>query len=275
MRNTLLLLATALAASPAAAQTVGVNAAVVNDVRMTTQANATLHKAVVKERVSLGNDILTGRASRLQILLLDRTSFTVGANARIRVDRFVYDPARKASSVGLTVSRGAFRFLSGKPTRANPGQSGIRTPVASIGIRGTMVEGVTGPDAVQIFKEQTNIPRDLIVDPETATVVVLRGPGPEAQAGETPGAIDVTAAGVTVSVDRPGRAVFIPGPGQPPIMFDLWMCGRTILNDLLRQTDHALQQMASPMPGNAVTDRRGRFRDVLGQVPNPQLDPRN
>src|SRR4051812_8240987 len=85
-----LLAITAFIASAASAQTVGVNAAVVNDVRMTTQANAALHKAVVRERVSLGNDILTGKGSRLQIVLLDHTTFTVGANARIKVDRFVY-----------------------------------------------------------------------------------------------------------------------------------------------------------------------------------------
>jgi hypothetical protein len=260
--TSLLLLAGLALAAPAGAQTVGVNAAVVNDVRMTTDANRAVHRAVVKERVSLGNDILTGKASRLQVLLLDKTVFTVGASARIKVDRFVYDPARKASSVGLSVTRGAFRFMSGKPTKANPGQSNIRTPVASVGIRGTIVEGVVGEGALQVFAEQTNIPRDVIVDPETASVFVLRGPGPEAEAGETPGAIEITSGGQTVVLDKPGMAAFVPGPGQPPIVFKLWMCGVSIFADLLRSPADALGQMTGPGPNSAVTDRSGRFWDV-------------
>lgn len=210
-----LLAATAFIASAASAQTVGVNAAVVNDVRMTTQANATLHKAEVRERVSLGNDILTGKGSRLQVVLLDHTTFTVGANARIKVDRFVYDPNRNSSAVGLTVGRGAFRFMSGRPTHNAPGQSSIRTPVASIGIRGTIVDGVVGADAVAIARSQPGVPT-AGADAQTASLILLRGPGATA-AGEVAGGIDVGAGGSAVPIDEAGLAVFVPGPGKAPI----------------------------------------------------------
>jgi hypothetical protein len=210
-----LLAGAALAATPAAAQNVGVTAAVINDVRMTTQANATLHKAVVRERVSLGNDVLTGKGSRAQLLLLDRTTFTVGANARVRIDRFVYDPQRNSSSVGATVGRGAFRFMSGRPTHNAPGQSNIRTPTATIGIRGTMIDGVVGKDAIAIMMAQPGIPA-FDADPETATLILLRGPG-VATGGEPIGAIDVTAGGKTVAMEGSGWAVFIPREGAEPI----------------------------------------------------------
>lgn len=210
-----LLASAGFVSSAASAQTVGVNAAVVNDVRMTTQANATLHKAVVRERVSLGNDILTGKGSRLQVVLLDHTTFTVGANARIKVDRFVYDPNRNSSSVGVSVGRGAFRFMSGRPTHNAPGQSSIRTPVASIGIRGTIVDGVVGADAIAITRTQPGI-STAGADPETASLILLRGPGATA-AGEVPGGIDVSAGGATVPMDEAGLAVFVPAPGKAPI----------------------------------------------------------
>lgn len=210
-----LLAGAALAATPAAAQNVGVTAAVVNDVRLTTAANRTLHKAVVRERVSLGNDVLTGKGSRVQLLLLDRTSFTVGANARIRIDRFVYDPARNSSSVGATVGKGAFRFMSGRPTHNAPGQSNIRTPTASIGIRGTMIDGVVGGDAIAIMMAQPGVPA-FDADPETATLILLRGPG-VATADEPIGAIDVSAGGKTVSMEGSGWAVFVPRDGAEPI----------------------------------------------------------
>jgi len=203
-------------AMPALAQTVGVNAAVVNDVRMMSTANPLMHAAKVKERVGLGNQIQTGRASALQVLLLDRTNFQVGGNARITVDKFVYDPSRAASAVGLSVAKGAFRFMSGKTLRASPGQSSIRTPVASIGIRGTIIEGVVGDDAIAIAGSEAGVLSVADADRATASLILLRGPGVGAR-GETPGAIDVTAAGQTVAVETIGHAVFVAGPGAAPV----------------------------------------------------------
>lgn len=206
----------AAAAFPAAAQSIGENAAVVNDVRMSTQAEPAVHRARVRERISIGNPVQTGRASHLQILLLDGTSFQVGENARLTIDRFVYDPSRSASEVGGNVARGSFRFVSGAPTRRRPGQSGIRTPVASIGVRGTIVEGVVGEDAVRIFNDEAVAAPVAASDPATASLIVLRGPGAGVP-GEPAGAIDVTAGERTVAVESVGYAVYVPGPDQPPI----------------------------------------------------------
>lgn len=244
-----------LLASVGAAQTVGVNASVVNDVRMTTQANPALHHAVVKERVSLGNDIQTGKSSILQVLLLDRTSFTVGSNARIKVDRFVYDPNRSASAVGLTVVKGAFRFMSGKGLHANPGQSAISTPVAVIGIRGTIVEGVVGPDAIRIMRGEPGFSGGLTMDPATATLILLRGPGPKAD-GETPGAIDINVGGKTIPIESPGYALFVPGPGQEPIRpFLLSQSGSLILAELLRYHHEIDYPGLTPLISNPIVDQ--------------------
>jgi hypothetical protein len=245
----------AIGSAPASAQTIGVNAAVVNDVRMTTQANPAVHKAIVKERVSLGNDIQTGKAGVLQVLLLDRTTFTVGGNARIKVDRFVYDPNRKASAVGLSVARGAFRFMSGKPLHANPGQSAIRTPIASIGIRGTIVEGAVGPDAIRIASAEAGVPAGFTADAETASLIFLRGPGAGAQGGEQPGAIDVTVGDATTSVTGSGQALFVPGPGQAAIgPFLLSESGSAALADLLRNARSASSQGETPLVSNPIVD---------------------
>lgn len=267
---------------PAAAQTVGVNAMVVNDVRMTSEADRSLHRAAVKERVSLGNDIVTGAASRLQVLLLDRSSFSVGARARVRIDRFVYDPARNSSAAGLSVTRGAFRFMSGKPTRNAPGQSGIRTPIASIGIRGTIVEGAVGEEALKIMAEQRNV-TGYAVDPETASLILLRGPGARTAGSEIPGAIEVTSGGRTVTIDQPGMAAFVPAEGQPPIVFRLWNCGLILLTNLFRNPGFPLEQAQDPMPANPVVGRWGEFGQPARQMPiwvpaqgppiNPPLPP--
>ena len=203
-------------ALPAAAQTVGANAVVVNDVRMATQAEPQTHQARVHERVSLGNPVHTGRASHVQMLLLDGTSFQIGANSQVVIDRFVYDPSQSASEVGASVARGSFRFISGSPTHRRPGQSGIRTPAATIGVRGTIVEGAVGPEAIELASREPNLEGVADADPETATLVLLRGPG-EGIPNVTPGAIDVTAGGVTIPVETVGYAVFIPRAGAQPI----------------------------------------------------------
>ncbi|MCB2059519.1 MAG: FecR domain-containing protein [Novosphingobium sp.] len=253
--------AAAVASQPASAQVVGVTAAVRNEVRMTTVANPEMHAARLKERVAIGNDIATGKASMAQLLLLDRTSFSVGSSARVRIDRFVYDPRKSASSVTGSVAKGAFRFMSGGALRRGTEKSSVRTPVATIGIRGTIFEGVVGEEAVTIARREGLIGPNDAVDPEGATLVVLRGPGSAAEGGMHTGAIDVTANGVTVPVEEPGGAVFVARSDENPIgPFRLGDRGLEMIHQLLR---------AEPLPeeeqwwtSDLVTDRQFECSDT-------------
>lgn len=235
---------------------VGVNAAIRNNVMIKTASDAAMRRAVLRERVALGDNIQTAQASVLQILLLDRTSFTVGANAKVKIDRFVYDPDRKASAVGATVAKGAFRFMSGKTLRGAPGQSSLTTPVASIGIRGTIFEGAVGADAVRIARGESAIGGVAGADPETATLIILRGPGKATQGDEKAGAIDVTAGGKTVAVESPGLALFVPGPDQAPM-------GPFLISDAGLEALHALLRTSPDA-------RRGR--SAIGVENNPIVD---
>ncbi|AOL93798.1 FecR family protein [Porphyrobacter sp. LM 6] len=226
-------LSVAIVPAIALAQNVGITAVVRNDVRVTTAANPVLHKAAVRERIAIGNDIVTGKSSMTQLLLLDKTSFTVGANARVKIDRFVFDPASDASSVSASVAKGAFRFMSGRALKKGREGSSIKTPVASIGIRGTIIEGVVGEDAIEIARREGIIDRNNTADPETASLIVLRGPGRNAQ-GVQRGAIDVTVGDQVIPLEDAGLALFVPGKGQAPIgPFTLSQRGIMSLRDLL------------------------------------------
>lgn len=257
-RNTISLLAVAatlaMAGAADAASTVGINAAIRNKVVMRAATDPAPRPAILKARVSLGDQVQTANASMLQILLLDRSNFTVGSNARVTIDRFVYDPQRSASAVGASVAKGAFRFISGKSVRNMPGKTAITTPVASIGVRGTIFEGVVGPDAVRIAAMEGPAAGGKI-DPETATLIVLRGPG--ATPTEAGGAIDVTAFGETIALDRPGMALFVPGPNQKAFgPFNLSDAGLLALHDLLRTTPDARDGLAKfDADGNPIVDR--------------------
>ncbi|MBO9711555.1 FecR family protein [Sphingomonas sp.] len=201
-------------AAPAAAQDVGVATAVRNDVRAKKPGQPLPRPMQLKQRVAINDLVQTGAKSQLQVLLLDKSVFSVGANARVTIDRYVYDPGR-GRQFGASVTKGAFRFMSGRPDRGTG--SSIRTPVASIGIRGTIVEGAVGQVAVLIGLSEPSIGRRVQSDPETATLIVLRGPGAATQGRTLPGAIDVTAAGRTVSADRPLMAIYVPRAGAAPI----------------------------------------------------------
>lgn len=82
--------------------------------------------------------VRTGEESMAQLLFLDETSLSIGPQSEVTLDRFVYDPNRGAGSLVLNATRGAFRFVSGSQ---QPSSYQIRTPVATIGVRGTIFDG--------------------------------------------------------------------------------------------------------------------------------------
>lgn len=228
------------------ANTIGINAVVYNNVRLRSAGAPQAHIAVVHERVGLGDEVQTGGRSQLQVLLLDKTVFTVGSGARVTIDRFVYDPYRGTRSMSASVVKGAFRFMSGHPDRA--GTTSINTPIASIGVRGTIVEGVVGQAAAEIAAGEAAVGPNVRSDPATASLILLRGPGRRTQGRLSPGAIDVTAAGRTVAVTQPMRAVFVPAAGQPPIgPFVLSERGYGQLRALLFPL--LAQRLGIPIPG--------------------------
>ena len=214
MKHLYLAAAAIIIAVPAQAQVVGVASAVKNDVRVRKPNVAVALPVALKQRIAIADTVQTGAKAQLQVVLLDRSIFTVGANGRVTIDRYVYDPQRNSRSMGATVGRGSFRFLSGRRTT---GSTTINTPTAAIGVRGTIVEGVVGEDAVLIANGERGIGRGVRADPDTASLIILRGPGRATTANVLPGVIDVTAGGRTVTVDRPMQAVYIPYPGATPI----------------------------------------------------------
>jgi len=127
-----------LSASPArAADNIGVAAATQNKVDGIMGAQTTPLKA--GSQVFTDEHVRTGAASTAQLLFRDQTSLSVGPSSEVTLDKFIYDPARNSGEVVLSATRGAFRFVSGTQ---EPHNYQIRTPVATIGVRGTVVDGV-------------------------------------------------------------------------------------------------------------------------------------
>src|SRR5690606_36233819 len=110
----------------------------------------------------------------------------------------------------------------------------VDSPIGTIGIRGTALDGVVGEDAVEIARNEPAVGRDVRSDEDTATLVILRGPGAATQGGLTPGVAEVSAAGKTVTLDQPELAAYIPRPGVEPIgPFRISPAGLSKVQDLL------------------------------------------
>tara|TARA_R110000787_G_scaffold15402_8_gene47629 strand:+ start:15939 stop:16808 length:870 start_codon:yes stop_codon:yes gene_type:complete len=220
----------AMAPAASAPVQVGIAATVVGDVRM---SNATTKKAVKiprRQRLAWGDVLSTKKKSKLQILLLDRSSLTIGSNARLTINRFVYDPG-KERSLSATVGKGAFRFMSGRKSKKS--SASINSSVGTIGIRGTALDGVVGKEAVEIAKKEPFLD-GVKGDKDSAMLVVLRGPGANRSGDLDIGLAEVSAAGKTVTLDQPILAAYIPRPGAQPIgPFKLSASGLSKLQDEL------------------------------------------
>ncbi|MFI5002170.1 MAG: FecR domain-containing protein [Reyranellales bacterium] len=177
--------AAALAVPPVAAQSrVGVTSATSGDPlgKPPAMAERVLHVGV---DVQANEAITTGASDRAHLLFLDGSSLTVGPQARLTIDKFVFDPQAKVGALAVTATQGVFRFVGGKISKIAPVT--ITTPSATMTIRGGI----------------------MIVSVEPARTVATFVFGNE---------MTVTAHGQMQTVTRPGWQVTIlmgDKPGQP------------------------------------------------------------
>lgn len=114
----LLALCLGLAAGNASAEKVGV-AAAVNPDAYSSLSGATEKQLRIGKSIFYNERISTDASGVVQVLLVDGSTFTVGANSDLVIDRFVYDPRKKSGEVVATFSKGAMRFIGGKISK-NP-----------------------------------------------------------------------------------------------------------------------------------------------------------
>ena len=84
--------------------------------------------------------LITDQGEQVEVLFGDGTKLSVGENSNISVDSYVYDPsAPEASTLLLEAVQGTFRTITGQITEQNPENFTIKSPLATLGIRGTTV----------------------------------------------------------------------------------------------------------------------------------------
>jgi hypothetical protein len=80
--------------------------------------------------------IRTDANGAAEIEFVDGTSLTVGANSEVVLDKMLFD-GDKARNATIQIVRGTLRFVTGN---SNHDAYQIKTPVATIGVRGTVID---------------------------------------------------------------------------------------------------------------------------------------
>jgi hypothetical protein len=131
--------------------------------------------------IKAGDIVRTGANASVSLLLKDRTAFTVGADAVVQVT----GTSSGTGGTGFEVSKGGFRLITGEQ---DPTTYKIKTPQATLGVRGTIIEGYVDVDlGIEVF---------VLVE----------------------GAFQITTSQGTVLVNQPGTYVIVSANGSisPP-----------------------------------------------------------
>jgi hypothetical protein len=93
--------------------------------------------AHIKLRIKQNDALVTGSDGALGVILRDDTILSVGPNSRLIIDRFLFSPSEKKFGLITTLLKGTASYLSGLIEKLSPGSVRMKTPVATIGTRGT------------------------------------------------------------------------------------------------------------------------------------------
>lgn len=184
---------------------------------------APARKLTVGDPVFAGERIRTGAGTVLQIEFTDKARFTLGPNAEFEVSRYGFASGGSGEEAFHSrVLKGAFRFVSGLIARKERKNMQVSVLVATIGIRGTHVEG-------EVTERQEK--NGVMVD-ASARVALL-----EPEGADKDSAIIVENRFGSVVIDKPGYGTEIPDEKSPP---------SPVKRMQLRTIDNLLRAVRSP-----------------------------
>lgn len=140
------------------------------------------------------NDTVSTARAKATLTFEDKTTVKLTEHSKMIIDDFVYDPKKGAGKLGMKMALGTARYASGQIAKNNPQQVAIKTPTASIAVRGTDFS--------------------MTVDELGRSLVVLL-PSCDAK-GCVTGAIEVSNFGGVVLLDVPYQATLVNTAYQMP-----------------------------------------------------------
>lgn len=154
--------------------------------------------------VQSNDTVSVGSGSKITITFDDDSTAKIAENSKLFIDDFVYDPAGKSRSA-MRVGLGTVRMASGGVAKQNSQNVNIKTPTATIAVRGTdfaMTVDELGRSTVVLLPTCRN-------DREAQRV--------ELPGNCTCGAIDVVTGAGKVSMDSPFYATHVSAQQESPL----------------------------------------------------------
>lgn len=175
-----------------------------------------------------------GDDSAIRILLVDQTTFALGPDARLALDEMTFNPQDDTGDVSISMLKGVFIFTSGLVAKKDPSHMTVNTPVALIGIRGTVVTGN--------------------LDELGGQFTVLHG----AISVETnAGSVTMSESGATTQVtniNAPPASVFVLGPAEYAAIYKAVSAvapGSYLRQDAPTDTDSSSDDLGAVLPGES------------------------
>jgi len=152
------------------------------------------------DTVTVGSKTTTG------ITFADNTKVKITENSKLVIDDFVYDPKNSdAGKLGMKVALGTVRYTSGQIAKTNAQNVNLKTPTATVTVRGTdfaMTVDEVGRSIVVLLpscKDDRDIGRY------------------EISGNCTVGMIDVATEAGMVTLNQPFTATYVTDSQQPPL----------------------------------------------------------
>jgi hypothetical protein len=100
------------------------------------QRGGAMQELAINDLLEQNDRVITTGDGSAYIHFIDDTVLTVGANSEVILDKFVFD-GDKATTAVIQITRGTLRFVTGTSDHS---AYQLKTPVATIGVRGTTID---------------------------------------------------------------------------------------------------------------------------------------
>ena len=96
--------------------------------------------------LELGQVLKTGKPGSMGVMLKDNTSLSLGSDSELILDQYLYAPDSGELKLALNFIKGSLHYVSGVIAKLKPDAVSIKTPVSTIGVRGTQFVAKVEPE---------------------------------------------------------------------------------------------------------------------------------
>ncbi|MCM0082583.1 FecR family protein [Geomonas sp. Red32] len=130
-----------LAAAPCAFAAEAVHAGIVKALagEVTLVRDGRTFPATLNAKVFQGDLVRTGKNGKVGLILEDDTVISLGPDSHLVLESFLFQPNEKKLSLVARILHGTVSYLSGQIAKLAPNLVHLKTPNATVGVRGTHV----------------------------------------------------------------------------------------------------------------------------------------